>query len=60
MIGVTKIAVLLLYRRVFSTVRWSSFDITILALIALMVGFYGITSFFKIFECRPREKIWHK
>ncbi|KAF2797576.1 putative integral membrane protein [Melanomma pulvis-pyrius CBS 109.77] len=60
MIGITKIAVLCLYRRVFSPIRWSLFDIAIVSLIVLMVGFYGITSFFKIFECSPREKIWNK
>lgn len=59
-IAVTKVAILCLYRRVFSTIRRSKFDITILGLIALMVGFYTITTFFKIFECNPRQRIWNK
>lgn len=59
-ICVTKVAILCLYRRVFSPVRRSRFDITIITFIVIMVGFYGITSFFKIFECSPREKIWNK
>ncbi|KAI1651534.1 uncharacterized protein F4817DRAFT_134312 [Daldinia loculata] len=60
MIGVTKLAVLWLYRRVFSPIRWSIFDMAIVTLIVLITGFYGITTFVKIFECTPREKIWNK
>ncbi len=60
MIGLTKIAVLCLYRRVFSPVRWSIFDLTIVAFITILALFYGITSFLKIFQCHPREKIWNK
>lgn len=60
MIGITKLAVLRLYRRVFSPVRWSMFDITIVTLIVLIIGFYGSTTFVKIFQCSPREKIWNK
>ncbi|OAA40700.1 hypothetical protein NOR_05788 [Metarhizium rileyi] len=59
MIGVTKLAVLWLYRRVFSPIRWSHFDIAIVALIILIFGFYSTTSVVKIFECNPREKIWN-
>jgi hypothetical protein len=59
MIGVTKCAVLLFYRRVFSPIRRSKFDITIVALIILMVGFYGSITIAKIFECSPRERIWN-
>jgi hypothetical protein len=58
MIGVVKISILLLYRRVFSPIRWSIFDIAIVALIGLMVAFYG-TSLIKIFQCTPLEKIWN-
>ncbi|KAI5860847.1 putative integral membrane protein [Durotheca rogersii] len=59
MIGITKLAVLWLYRRVFSPVRWSAFDISIVVLIATITGFYGATTIVKIFECSPREKIWN-
>ena len=60
MIGLAKIAVLYLYRRVFSPHRWSAFDIVIVALIAVIFAFYAITSMVKIFECWPRNKIWNK
>lgn len=59
MIGVTKLAVLWLYRRVFSPIRWSKFDLTIVTLIVIIFGFYGTTSLVKIFECNPRAKIWN-
>ncbi|KAF2810903.1 putative integral membrane protein [Mytilinidion resinicola] len=57
MICVVKLAVLWLYRRVFSPKRWSPFDIAITVLIVILIGFYGITTFVKIFECNPRAKI---
>lgn len=60
MIGLAKITVLWLYRRVFSPHRWSPFDITIVALISIILLFYTVTSFVKIFECWPRNKIWDK
>ncbi|KAH7324161.1 putative integral membrane protein [Stachybotrys elegans] len=60
MIAVTKLAVLWLYRRVFSPAKWSWFDIAIVALVILIIGFYVSTTFVKIFECYPREKIWNK
>ncbi len=60
MIGLAKLAVLWLYRRVFSPIRWSAFDILIVILIVLIIGFYGSTSIVKIFECYPRDKIWNK
>lgn len=59
MIGMTKLAVLWLYRRVFSPVRWSMFDIAIVTLIVVIFGFYSITTMVKIFECSPRDKIWN-
>ncbi|KAI0014722.1 hypothetical protein F4780DRAFT_172824 [Xylariomycetidae sp. FL0641] len=58
-IGVTKISVLWLYRRVFSPARWGFFDVAIIGLIVIMAGFYGSISIAKIFECTPREKIWN-
>ncbi|KAG8411394.1 hypothetical protein J3458_015454 [Metarhizium acridum] len=59
MIGVTKLAVLWLYRRVFSPIRWSKFDMTIVTLIVIIFGFYSTTSLVKIFECNPRARIWN-
>ena len=56
-ICIAKVAVLCLYRRVFSPRRWSYFDLSIVFLIVVMVLFYTITFFIKIFECTPREKI---
>ena len=60
MICVTKLAILALYRRVFSPRRFSPFDITIVVLIVIIVLFYGSTSFVKIFECNPRSRIFDK
>jgi hypothetical protein len=60
MIGLAKITVLWLYRRVFSPHRWSAFDITIVSLIVIVFAFYTVTSMVKIFECWPRNKIWDK
>ena len=58
MIGWTKVTVLMLYRRVFSTHHRSWFDRSIITLITVLALFYGITTFFKIFECAPRAKIF--
>ncbi|KAJ4289869.1 hypothetical protein N0V90_011202 [Kalmusia sp. IMI 367209] len=60
MIGLAKIAVLSLYRRVFSPLKWSAFDIIIVALIAIILAFYLVTSMVKIFGCWPRTKISDK
>ncbi|KAI9168066.1 Acetolactate synthase-like protein [Paramyrothecium foliicola] len=60
MIAIAKLAVLWLYRRVFSPRRHSVFDIAIITLIVMTIGFYGITTFVKIFECSPRDRIWNK
>lgn len=57
MICIVKLAVLWLYRRVFSPKRWSPFDIAITFLVVILIGFYGSTTFVKIFECNPRAKI---
>ncbi|KZZ98824.1 hypothetical protein AAL_02375 [Moelleriella libera RCEF 2490] len=59
MIGITKLAVLCLYRRVFSPTRWSGFDKICVGLIVIVAGFYSSTSIAKIWECSPREKIWN-
>lgn len=49
-----------LYRRIFSTRRWSPFDILIVVLMVMLVLFYGITCLVKIFECTPQAKILDK
>ncbi|GAB1316876.1 Rhodopsin domain-containing protein [Madurella fahalii] len=59
MIGMAKLSVLWLYRRIFSPVRWSKFDIACVTLIILVIGFYGTTTIVKIWQCAPREKIWN-
>ncbi|PHH85321.1 hypothetical protein CDD83_590 [Cordyceps sp. RAO-2017] len=59
MIGFTKLAVLCLYRRVFSPARWSRFDNACIGLIVLVSCFYGSTTVVKIWECAPRDKIWN-
>ncbi|CAH0050951.1 unnamed protein product [Clonostachys solani] len=60
MIAIAKLAVLWLYRRVFAPARRSVLEIGILILIVLTTGFYGVTTFVKIFECTPRDRIWNK
>ena len=54
-----KLAVLWLYRRVFSPQRRSAFDIVIVGLIIIIILFYTSTTFVKIFECNPRSKIYN-
>ncbi|KAI9695978.1 MAG: hypothetical protein M1820_008319 [Bogoriella megaspora] len=56
----TKLAVLWLYRRVFSPVRYSVFDLSIIGLSIIVTIFYVTTFFIKIFECTPRAKIVDK
>ncbi|KAI0535553.1 hypothetical protein GGR58DRAFT_478615 [Xylaria digitata] len=57
-IGIAKISVLWLYRRVFSPVRWSLFDIAIVFLVVILALFYTSTTIVKIWECVPRDKIF--
>ena len=57
MVCVVKLAVLWLYRRVFAPKRWSPLYIAIIFLVVILIGFYGATTFAKIFECTPRAKI---
>ena len=59
-ICMTKLAVLWLYRRVFSPQRNNAFDSTILSLIIIFISYYGSTILVKIFECSPRSKIADK
>lgn len=58
-IGITKVALLMFYRRVFSPMRKSSFDITLITLMVIILGFYVSNTFVKIFECSPRSKTWN-
>ncbi|KAI0973737.1 hypothetical protein F4678DRAFT_459226 [Xylaria arbuscula] len=57
-IGIAKISVLCLYRRIFSPVRWSVFDLIIVFLIIILALFYTATTIVKIWECVPRDKIF--
>jgi hypothetical protein len=54
-----KVAVLQLYRRVFSPHRFGFFDICILSLSVIIFMFHAATTIVKIFECNPREKIYN-
>lgn len=56
----TKLAILLLYRRVFVPVKGGFFDWTIRIFMTILIGFYIATTLVKIWECSPREKIWNK
>lgn len=57
-ICIAKLAILCLYRRVFSMYPRSAFDITVVFLIVLLVLFYIATNITKIWECVPRARIW--
>ncbi|KAI4145164.1 MAG: hypothetical protein LQ340_006381 [Diploschistes diacapsis] len=59
-ICIAKVAILCLYRRVFSTHKWSLFDLVIMVLIGIMIIFYTTTSFLKIFQCTPRARIYDR
>ena len=56
----TKLAILLLYRRVFLPQRWSVFDVAIRLLMLIICLFYIATTAVKIWECTPRSRIWDK
>ncbi|KAJ8121849.1 hypothetical protein ONZ43_g1806 [Nemania bipapillata] len=58
-IGIAKIAVLWLYRRVFSPIRWSLFDLVIVFFVVILALFYTSTTIAKIWECVPRDKIFN-
>lgn len=57
-ICIAKLAVLWLYRRVFSPIRRSPFDTSIIILIVLNIVFFATTTILKICECVPRAKIF--
>jgi hypothetical protein len=54
-----KLAVLWLYRRIFSPTRRSPLDLSILFLVGVNALFYTATTFVKIWQCTPREKIFN-
>ena len=56
----TKLALLLLYRRIFSPQHRSVFDVTLRLLIAVLSCFYFATAVVKIWQCNPRARIWNK
>jgi hypothetical protein len=58
-IAVTKFALLMFYRRVFSPVRRSPFDITLITVMVIILGFYFSNTLLKMFECSPRSRIWN-
>lgn len=53
-----KLAILCLYRRMFSIYPRSPFDITVKVLMVLLVLFYIPMNITKILECIPRARIW--
>lgn len=56
----TKVSILLLYRRTFSVQKRSRFDRGIRLFILLLTLFYITNTFLKIYQCRPRARIWNK
>jgi hypothetical protein len=57
-ICITKLAILWLYRRVFSAYPRSTFDMTVIVLIVVLVLYYVATDLAKIWECVPRTRAW--
>lgn len=57
---VTKLAILMLYRRIFIPPRWGVFDTTLRALECIVILFYISTSIAKFCQCSPRPKIWNQ
>lgn len=57
---VTKLSILMLYRRIFVPPRRSIFNITLRSLECLIILFYISTSIVKIAQCIPREKILNR
>jgi hypothetical protein len=54
----TKVGILMMYRRVFVTSRWNPLDWVIKVMMAIITCFYIATTLAKIFSCTPRAKIW--
>ena len=49
-----------MYRRVFSPRRWSPFNIALRSFEAVLILFYIALTIVKIWECRPRARIWDR
>lgn len=56
----TKLAILLLYRRVFLPQRGGFFDWGLRFFMLILGLFYFATTIVKIWECSPRARIWDK
>ena len=56
----TKLSILLLYRRVFVANSGTILDWILRGFMAILILFYTTTSIVKIWECTPRQKIWAK
>jgi len=56
----TKLAILLLYRRIFVANSGTLLDWILRTFSAILILFYFATSMVKIWECTPREKVWNK
>ena len=56
----TKVAILLLYLRVFSPRRWDKFDTSVRGFILIICAFYFASTTAKICQCLPRARIWDK
>ncbi|MCJ1468559.1 hypothetical protein MMC07_007188 [Pseudocyphellaria aurata] len=56
----TKLAILLLYRRVFLPQRWSTFDVITRLYLLIICLFYIASTAVKIWECTPRQRVWDK
>lgn len=58
-ICMTKLSIVWLYRRTFSTRKGSRFEILCFIFMAVLIAFYGGTGLAKVFECTPRAKIFN-
>lgn len=56
----TKLAILLLYRRIFMPHKLTLFDRATRVFMAVLCAFYIASTIAKIWECTPRSKIWDK
>ena len=56
----TKLAIFVLYRRIFLPQRWGFFDWVLRIFMTIFILFYIATTIVKIWECTPRDKIRDK
>ncbi|KUJ08328.1 uncharacterized protein LY89DRAFT_567928, partial [Mollisia scopiformis] len=57
---ICKLTILTIYRRVFVPQRWEFFDILLRIFEVILISFYFSITVVKIFECKPRARIWNK